>query len=61
MFKIGDKIIVRGTTKEGIITSERLVRSSSISVGNYGDIKLFTVTFGDGSKMEYEQNELRKQ
>lgn len=57
--KVSDFVKVKGTTRTGIIISERTIRASESGRGVYGDVKLFTVKFLDGIQMEYEQTELR--
>lgn len=54
---IGDKVIVRGTTKEGIVVKVRKGRDSVFT--SEGAILFVTVKFAD-YEIEYEVNELKK-
>lgn len=60
MNTIGDKVIVQGTSKVGVIVSTRFIPAHETLVGLYGEVRHFTVRFPDGTEMEYEWTELRK-
>lgn len=60
MITTGDKVILKGSLKTGVVISERLAHVSETEKGTYGYVRLLKVKFLDETVMEFEWTELKK-